>query len=84
MKQRFKKPSFYLISSATDGDENAIEKLLVFYDPYISKCCLRPLYDEYDNVYIVVDMELKGRIREALIKMILDFEIDIDIETEEE
>ena len=35
-------------------------------------------------VYIVVDMELKGRIREALIKMILDFEIDIDIETEEE
>ena len=54
------------------------------YDPYISKCCLRPLYDEYGNVYIVVDMELKGRIREALIKMILDFEIDIDIETEEE
>ena len=80
MKQRFKKPSFYLISSATDGDENAIEKLLVFYDPYISKCCLRPLYDEYDNVYIVVDMELKGRIREALIKMVLDFEIDIEIE----
>ncbi|MDV9870100.1 helix-turn-helix domain-containing protein, partial [Clostridioides difficile] len=38
----------------------------------------------YGNVYIVVDMELKGRIREALIKMILDFEIDIDIETEEE
>ncbi|MCB7347814.1 helix-turn-helix domain-containing protein [Desulfovibrio desulfuricans] len=50
----------------------------------MSKCCLRPLYDEYGNVYIVVDMELKGRIREALIKMILDFEIDIDIETEEE
>ena len=31
-----------------------------------------------------IDMELKGRIREALTKMILDFEIDIDIETEEE
>ena len=30
---------------------------------------------------IVVDMELKGRIREALIKMILDF--DIPLETEE-
>ncbi|MBS5685787.1 MAG: helix-turn-helix domain-containing protein, partial [[Clostridium] innocuum] len=26
--------------------------------------------------------ELKGRIREALIKMILDFEIDIEIEEE--
>lgn len=58
MKQLFKKPSYYLISSAMDGNEKAIEKLLAFYDPYISKCCLRSLYDEYGNVYIVVDMEL--------------------------
>ena len=56
MKQLFKKPSYYLISSAMDGNEKAIEKLLAFYDPYISKCCLRSLYDEYGNVYIVVDM----------------------------
>ena len=39
MKQLFKKPSYYLISSAMDGNEKAIEKLLAFYDPYISKCC---------------------------------------------
>ena len=52
MKHIFKKPSFYLISSATDGDEKAIEKILALYDPYISKCCLRSLYDEYGNVYI--------------------------------
>ena len=40
--------------------------------------------DEYGNVYIVVDMELKGRIREALIKMILGFDIeDMDLEPEE-
>ena len=58
-----------------DGNEQSIERILAFYDPYISKCCLRPLYDEYGNVYIVVDMELKGRIREAIIKMILDFDI---------
>ena len=83
MKQLFKKPSYYLISSAMDGNEKAIEKLLAFYDPYISKCCLRSLYDEYGNVYIVVDMEL-GRIREALIKMILGFDIeDMDLEPEE-
>lgn len=50
MKQLFKKPSYYLISSAMDGNEKAIEKLLAFYDPYISKCCLRSLYDEYGNV----------------------------------
>ena len=76
------RPSFYLISSAVDGNVNAIEKILALYDPYISKCCLRPFYDKYGNVCIVVDMELKGRIREALIKMILDF--DISLETEEE
>mgnify|MGYP000003789024 FL=1 len=81
MKKTYKHPSYYQISSAIDGNENAIENVLAFYDPYISKCCLRPLYDEYGNVYIVVDMELKGRVREALIKMILDF--DIHLETEE-
>ena len=47
MKQIFKKPSYYLLLQAMDGDEKAIEKILAFYDPYISKCCLRPLYDEY-------------------------------------
>ena len=57
------RPSFYLISSAVDGNVNAIEKILALYDPYISKCCLRPFYDKYGNVCIVVDMELKGRIR---------------------
>lgn len=69
-------PSFYLISNAVDGNAGAIEKLLESYEPYISKCCLRPFYDEYGNVCIVVDMELKGRIREALLKMICEFEID--------
>ena len=34
------RPSFYLISSAVDGNVNSIEKILAFYDPYISKCCL--------------------------------------------
>ena len=38
MKQTFKKPSYYLLSQAMDGDEKAIEKILAFYDPYISKC----------------------------------------------
>lgn len=76
MNKTFALPPYVLIASAVDGNERAIEKLLRFYDPYISKCCLRPLYDEYGNVYIAVDMELKGRIREALMKMIYEFEIE--------
>ena len=47
---------------------------------YQSAVCA--LYDEYGNVYIVVDMELKGLIREALIKMILGFDIALEIEEE--
>gem|GEM_PF-1584047 len=39
-------------------------------------------YGKYGNVYIVVDMELKGLIREALIKMILGFDIALEIEEE--
>ncbi|WP_028041775.1 helix-turn-helix domain-containing protein [Candidatus Stoquefichus massiliensis] len=77
MNPIYRHPSYHLISTAMDGNGNSIEKLLKFYDPYISKCCLRPLYDEYGNVYVVVDMELKGRIREAIMKMIYEFEIDI-------
>ena len=83
MEKSVKKcPPYHLIASAVDGNEKAIEKLLQFYDPYISKASMRPLFDNYGNVYFAIDMELKGRIREALIKMILDFEIDIEIEEE--
>ena len=74
----YKQPSFNVISSALDGDKIAIDKILDFYDPYISKSCIRPLYDEYGNVYIAVDMELKGRIREAIMKMVLEFDIKIE------
>ena len=33
MKQTFKKPSYYLLSQAMDGDEKAIEKILAFLRP---------------------------------------------------
>ena len=49
------RPSFYLISSAVDGNVNAIEKILALYDPYISKCCLRPFYDYADITIFVVE-----------------------------
>ena len=49
------------------------------------KClrCHEEMVENLDvNVYIVVDMELKGLIREALIKMILGFDIALEIEEE--
>lgn len=77
MKNVEKCPTYRTIAAASDGDERAIEKILLFYDPYISKASLRPLYDTYGNVYIAVDMELKGRIREAIMQMLQNFELEI-------
>lgn len=77
MKSTKKCPLFSTINLAADGDEVAIEKILNHYDAYISKASLRPFYDEHGNMYIVVDMELKGRIRAALIKAILGFEVRV-------
>lgn len=67
--------SFDIIVAATDGDKEAIKKALDFYDGYISKLSLRKMYDDYGNVYMVVDSELKGRIQTAVMNMILNFEI---------
>lgn len=72
-------PSYHLIASAADGDEKAIDRLLLFYDAYISKASLKPLYDEYGNVSIAVDMELKGRIREAMALKMGQFEMVIKV-----
>lgn len=66
---------FAVIVVATNGDEAAIQEILKFYDSYISKLSLRQLYDEYGNVYMVVDSELKGRIQAAVMDMIANFEI---------
>ena len=59
-KRSYKKPSFYVISSAMDGDKISIDKILDFYDPYISKSCIRPLYDEYGNVYFTYELNSNG------------------------
>lgn len=77
MKSTTKCPPYAIIAAATAGNEMAIGKVLNHYDAYISKASLRPLYDEYGNIYLAVDTELKGRIRTALMKMIMKFEMKI-------
>lgn len=69
MERIQKCPRFSTICSAVDGDEIAMEKILNHYNAYISKACLRPCYDEYGSMRIVVDMDLKGRVINANIRM---------------
>ena len=66
---------FEVILSATAGEPKAVETVLKFYDCYISKLCLRKLYDEYGNVCMVVDADLKNRVQTALLDMLMNFEI---------
>jgi len=70
-----KKMPFAVIVAASGGNEEAIQQILEFYDGYISKLSLRPLYDEFSKVYMVIDSELKGKIQAAIINMVLNFEI---------
>ncbi|WP_315078155.1 helix-turn-helix domain-containing protein [uncultured Clostridium sp.] len=67
--------SFDIIVAAVDGDKESIKRVLNFYDGYISKLSLRKMYDDYGNVYMVVDSELNGRIQTAVMNMIFNFEI---------
>ena len=69
--------AFTVISAASDEDLQAIEAILKHYDRYISKCCLKALYDEHGMMCVATDAELKGLIQSALIRMILKFEIII-------
>ena len=54
-------PTFTVISKACDGDETAISKILEFYDPYINQCCMRPFYDDNNNLRLAVDLERSWR-----------------------
>ena len=50
MKKHERVP-FEVIVSATEGDPEAIATVMNFYDGYISKLCLRKLYETRNWVY---------------------------------
>lgn len=53
-------PTFTVISKACDGDETAISKILEFYDPYINQCCMRPFYDDNNNLRLAVQIAIQN------------------------
>jgi len=79
MKAAIKCPTFAIISVASDGDVNAIESILRHYDAYISKASVRPFYDEYGQMYLAIDHDLKGLIRTALVTKMMKFEVEFEV-----
>ena len=76
MKAATKGLSYPVLSKANQGDVEAIGKVLLHYDDYISKCSLRPFIDKKGNTRLEVDMELKGNIITAIIQMIIKFKMN--------
>ncbi len=75
MKKNYPMNPFSEIVKATDGETEAINRIISHYRRYIIKCSLRRLKYEFGNQTMVVDKILSGRMQTRLITKILSFEI---------
>lgn len=66
---------FPVIVAASGGDISAINTVLKHYEGYIVVLSTRRLYDEYGNVHLFVDEELRRELETRLITKILTFNV---------
>lgn len=66
---------YSVIKAATEGDIEAIQKILQYYQGYILKLSTRKLYDEHGYPHYWVDETLKNRLETKLIAKILQFDL---------
>lgn len=64
---------FPVIVAASGGDIDAINAILKHYEGYILVLSARRLYDEYGNVHMFIDDELRRELETKLIAKILTF-----------
>ena len=67
--------AFQIIKKASEGDVEAIQKVLEHYNGYIQKLSSRIVYDEYGDIHYWVDDEVRKRLEIRLITTILRFHI---------
>ena len=68
-------PEFEIIQAAIEGDAEAINQILSYFQPFINSECKREYKDEFGRVHYVVDEYMKRRMETKLITKILDFKI---------
>lgn len=66
---------FPVILAASQGDTEAISKVLEHYDGYIITLSTRTLYDEKGAPHICVDEGIRRRLQTKLIAAVLNFKI---------
>ena len=59
--------SLSVIDAACNGDSQAVEQVLRYYEGYINKLCTRTLYDPDDQHHVRVDEYMKRRLEIKLI-----------------
>ena len=64
---------FEVIAAATQGDTDALCKVLEHYDGYIAKLCTRLVRDDYGNSFPMVDEEMRNSLQHHLITRTLSF-----------
>ena len=68
--------SFEEIKAATEGDSEALAKVLKHFEGYIAKMFTRVFYDEFGQSYLRVDEDLKQTIEcKLMAQIILKFKI---------
>lgn len=67
--------SFPVIMAASNGDTEAMNEVLQYYDGYIITLSTRTLYDEYGNPHICVDEGIRRRLQTKLIAAVLNFKV---------
>ena len=68
-------PEFEIIQVAIEGDAEAINQILSYFQPFINSESKREYKDEFGRVHYVVDEYMKRRMETKLITKILDFKI---------
>lgn len=67
---------FHVIKDASEGEVEALQKVLDHYKEYIRKLSTKIVYDENGEAYYYIDEELRTRLEIRLITMTLRFRID--------
>ena len=60
-----------VIDAARDGDAQAVDSVLRYYEGYINKLCTRTLYDENGYPHVCLDEAMKRRLEIKLIHAIV-------------
>ena len=60
-----------VIDAARDGDSQAVDQILRYYEGYINKLCTRTLYDPDGQPHVRVDEYMKRRLEIKLIHSIV-------------